>query len=84
MPDKIWCLFSRENLYDQPDNNLVRWWKEKPSIETLAKFLATPLDKGADEDIVKVVDIWRGKTVRLSVIGDTDYRLQEVAEGESP
>jgi hypothetical protein len=27
----------------------------------LAAFLAKPLDKAADEDIGKIVDIWRGK-----------------------
>ncbi len=76
---KIWCLFSVANDYDQPDNNLVRWWAEKPTIETLAKFLATPLASAQDDQIVAVVTIWGGKPARISA-NDTMYRLEEVAE----
>ena len=79
----IWCLFSVENNYDQPDNNLERWWQTKPSIETLAKILGYPLDKAKDEDVVKVVSVWQGVQVQLRASG-TAYRLQEVKEGETP
>lgn len=77
---KIWCLFSVENNYDQPDNNLVRWWSQKPTIETLAKFLACPMDKASNDDIVAVVDVWKGEGARIR---DVNYRLQEVAENTS-
>jgi len=77
----IWCLFSVENIYDQPDNNLVRWWADKPSIETLAKFMAMPLDKADDESVVKMVNLWQGQ--RIIGHGGVRYRLQEVKEGES-
>lgn len=76
----IWCLFSVENDYDQPDNNLVRFWLEKPSIETLAKFLGRPMETIKDEELIKVVSVWQGTGARF---GNTDYRLQEVTEGES-
>ncbi len=79
----IWCLFSVENNYDQPENNLVRWWGTKPSIEELAKFLACPLDKAGDADIVAVVGIWKGESGTVGHL-DTHYRLQEVKEGEAP
>lgn len=80
---KIWCLFAVDNNYDQPPNNLVYWWQEKPSIEKLAKHLAQPLDRVRDEVLVNVIDIWRGKQTVLGTC-ETAYRLQEVAEGESP
>lgn len=79
---KIWCLFSIANNYDQPQNNLERWWSQKPSIEQLGKYMACPLDTADDEDVVKVVNLWQGQTVRFSH-NDTDYRLEVVPEGES-
>lgn len=80
MKAKIWCLFSVDANYDQPDNNLVAWWQEKPSIEKLAAFLSQPLDKADDETIAKVVDVWRGKRAHVGY-ADTEYRLEEVPEG---
>lgn len=80
----IWCLFSVDNNYDQPENNLVRWWSVKPTIETLAKSLSCPMDKATDEDIVAVVAIWQGKPTELRLLGDqVQYRLQEVGEAEA-
>jgi hypothetical protein len=79
---KIWCLFSVASEYDQPRNNLAAWWQEKPSIEKLAAFLAKPLDKADDEDIAKIVDIWRGKPANLGYVSSpTEYRLEQVSEG---
>jgi len=76
---KIWCLFSIDNEYDQPPNNLVCWWQKKPSIETLAKTLEVELG-GSDELTVKLVNIWTGKEARFV---NTDYRLEEVEEGKT-
>lgn len=28
----IWCLFSVDNNYDQPDHNLVTWWSKLPDV----------------------------------------------------
>lgn len=78
-PKTIWCLFSVSNDYDQPDNNLNRWWSEKPSIEKLASYLGYPLNTAKDEDVVKVVSVWQGHTIKMHP-GDTKYRLQEVPE----
>lgn len=74
----VWCLFSRENNYDQLDNHLVCWWLEKPSIETLAKFIVHKFPADQDKDTVAVVKIWNGEEDRIS---NTDYRLVKVREG---
>lgn len=73
---KIWCLFSVENNYDQPDYNLVTWWAEKPSIERLAAFMRRPLGNNND-DTVAVVKLWSGERVRFET-GGASYRLEEV------
>lgn len=79
----IWCLFSVANNYDQPNNNLERWWSAKPTIEALAKYLSCPMDKAKDEDIVAIVAIWQGKPTEMRLLGDqVQYRLQEVGEAE--
>lgn len=80
---KIWCLFSIENLHDQPDHNLVRFWEEKPSIEELSRFLGFPLDTAADSDIVRTVAIWTGHRIQRTP-GATTYFLEQVTEGEAP
>lgn len=77
---KIWCLFSVDCNYDQPDNNLVAWWQERPSIEKLANFLVVKLGQN-DEETVNLVKIWGGGSEQLQSRGDTSYRLEEVAEG---
>lgn len=81
MADKIWCLFSVENNYDQPANNLDAWWWNKPSIERLAAYLNCPLDQATDIQVVAIVDIWRGEGSEFGV-GGTRFRLEEVPEGK--
>jgi hypothetical protein len=54
---KIWCLFSVDNNYDQPENNLVCWWQEKPSLETLFIILGIKMGEN-DEHTVQVVQVW--------------------------
>jgi len=74
--DRIWCLLSIDNNYDQPANNLVCWWRDKPSIETLAKAMQLKMD--TDANIIAVVRVHQGETARRI---ETDYRLEQVAEG---
>lgn len=76
---KIFCLFSVANNYDQPDNNLVCWWRERPSIETLAKALGESFPSRSDNDTLAIVKVWSGDVARLH---EVDYRLEEVGEGE--
>ena len=64
-PTAIWCLFSVDNNYDQPDHNLVMFWHERPSIETVAKALGYNLAQANDDTVVAVVDIWKGTGSRL-------------------
>ncbi len=76
---KIVCLFSVENNYDQPQNNLICWWREKPSIETLAKALDLRFPASSDSETLAIVKVWSGEGARII---ETDYRLEEVEEGE--
>jgi len=69
------ALFSVANEYDQPRNNLVCLWKDKPSLETLCKDLGWKFPSDSDEDTLAIVNLWQGKEVR---IGNTDYRLETV------
>lgn len=78
--DKIYALFSIDNQYDQPDNNLVAWWHEKPSLETLANALGGKFPSNSDEMTLKIVKVW-GMEVQQR-IGDTDYRLEHITPGK--
>ena len=70
MSEKIWVLLSIDNLYDQPENNLVAWWRTKPDAKQLQNIL--------HYDKEYIVPILNGISVRLS---ETDYRLEELSEG---
>ena len=72
---KIWVLFSIANDYDQPDANLVSWWKHKPSVEILTEVLGLKMSKIGNEQAGM---IWKGKEVR---VWDKDYRLECIEEG---
>jgi hypothetical protein len=65
---KIWCLFSIENEYNQPSNNLIAWWNEKPSQVKLQHIML-------ESNVNKLLN---GYTVRY---GNIDFRLEEVKEG---
>ena len=77
----ITTLLSVDNLYDQPDNNLVCWWSKKPSIEVLCKAIyGKTLDIATDDEIAVVVGVWQGKY--LETKDGTTYRLETHEEGE--
>ena len=70
------ALFSVENEYDQPMNNLVCLWKEKPSLETLCKDIDWKFPADSDKDTLAIVTLWQGKKeVRID---NVDYRLETV------
>ena len=70
------ALFSVENEYYQPMNNLVCLWKEKPSLETLCKDLGWKFPADSDKDTLAIVTLWQGKEeVRID---NVDYRLETV------
>lgn len=81
MVSEIWCLFSVYNNYDQPENNLVAWWDDRPSIEVLSKMLmGVSIDQLQDDDVVSLVNVWKGQPSRFSG-HDTRYRLETVTSG---
>jgi hypothetical protein len=73
----IWCLFSIDNNYNQPTNNLCIWWAEKPSLEILLQYFNVDIKNS--EIVVSVVKIWSGQGDRLC---NTDYRLNEIEENK--
>lgn len=79
-PAKIWCLFSIANDYDQPENNLERWWITKPSLEQLFRTLLIEPSKATDWQIVAATRVWAGEP---QTIGEYHYRLVEVEEGKA-
>lgn len=79
---KIFCLFSIDNNYDQPPNNLVCWWSKKPSIPELAKAIGVSFPAPLDEDTLAIAKIWSGK--HAGDIDTVQYRLDEVEEGKAP
>ena len=76
---KIWCLFSIANEYDQPNNNLISWWLEKPNIKELARVLHIKFDLSKGNSFL-------GKLLKEQRIKDnscyTEYRLEQVEEGQ--
>ncbi len=81
MSKSIVCLFSIENNYDQPSNNLVCWWNSKPDIETLFKAIFNkPVSEANDDQIVPVVNVWQNKQATFP--DNSDWRLETVDEGE--
>lgn len=78
----IWALFSVENNFDQPENNLVAWWSEKPSFDLLAKALSLEgFPCASDELTLYVVNLWQGEAKQIRQ-GETLYRLELLGEGK--
>lgn len=76
---KIWCLFSIDNNYDQPPNNLVSWFQTKPSVHRLAEIFKINFAQATEEQILLIAQVHQGKMVRYH---DTDYWMEEVGEGK--
>lgn len=74
---KVYAIFSIANNYDQPENNLEILFQNKPNFENLKTFFFDQLsiDELRDSDIMFLVDLMRGKSVRLD---GTEYRIEEV------
>jgi len=73
----IWILTNVWNNYDQPDNNLVYWWYEKPTFQALADALGLSFNN--DETILDVENLHQHGERR---IGNHDWKLRKVAEGQ--
>lgn len=78
MTDKIWCMFSQKNDYDQPDRELVGWWREKPNFETVLKAMNGRMDQ--EQSILAAANVVQGG---VGEWWNVFYRLEEVSEGLS-
>lgn len=76
-PEVIYCLFSVANLYDQPDHNLVVWWKYRPSFEKVLAAIGG--DMSREDSILAAAALLSN---RKCVYSDTHYELQCVEEGK--
>lgn len=73
----IWAIFSVKNDYNQPDNNLEKWYKNKPTFDVLLSFFykdtaLSDLNNNQINDLDKLLD---GN--RVNIFGD-EYRLEVV------
>jgi len=76
---KIWCLFSIDNAYDQPENNLFAWWEHKPSLMEIGNAIGIQINwKKGDATLGR---IFKGEEVRFD---GRDFRLSEMGEGKLP
>jgi len=74
---KVWAIFSIANNYDQPDNNLEKLYKEKPTFEALLNFFyegktISDLDEYLIIGLVGIL-----KEERVDMLGG-EYRLELV------
>lgn len=74
--NKIWCLFSVDNEYNQPPNNLVAWWPTKPNFEGLLKAMGGTLM--CDKAIIATANVMQGQETRYQ---EADWRLTLTKEG---
>lgn len=89
---EIWCLFSIDCAYNQPNNNLVVWWETKPDFSTLKSvFSGIYFDKEIYNN--KINDILKGEEIGFRYIFNGKesevcyayyrfYRLENVKCGE--
>ncbi len=70
--DIIWCLFSITNDYGQPDNNLVSWWHELPTIEEISYVTEGDLSGSHASDLL---------SNKYCNYGGTEYRLEQIKQG---
>ena len=77
--ESIWCLFSVVENYNQPNNNLVAWYSEKPTISTLAHSVFNrSIEELSDSEIILVANLSKGTRVKDNWY--TEYRLEQVQE----
>lgn len=68
---KIYCLFSIENEYYQPANNLVAFWFKYPTEEQIKKLGIT-----SNEEAIKKLVI----NGSYNFYGEIEYRIEGVKE----
>ena len=70
----MYALYSIDNQYYQPDNNLVALYQEKPSLEALGRLFGG-FPSSTDERTLDIVNLWKETEVRIN---DTNYRIEEI------
>jgi len=78
---KVWAIFSIANNYDQPDNNLEKLYRNKPTFEQLLIFLhgETPIAELEEYQLIDLVNMLQGKETEFK---SDSYRLEEVEVSE--
>lgn len=75
---KVWAIFSIENEYNQPENNLEKLFKDKPTKEKLNNWYQGYVDEVAGyTKNDRLEQMLSGQEVRFTKMG-ADYRLEEV------
>ena len=73
------ALFSIDNEYNQPDNNLVALFKDKPSLTALSAAIGVEFPSSDDETTLAIVNIWSKVDSADGIrIRHTDYRLETI------
>jgi len=75
MSREIWCIFTIDNDYDQPEDNLENFWFEKPTLQTFAKQIGVDLETANEDKILRVIAAYKGEDTQITD-SDTSYRLQ--------
>lgn len=68
---KVWALFSIQNQYDQPENNLEQLFANKPTLEQIKTFFCgdAPFEELDNKWICRYVDLIRGEEVYMDIYG---------------
>ncbi|MDM8212805.1 hypothetical protein QUW13_02810 [Enterococcus hirae] len=75
---KIWAIFSVDNEYDQPENNLVKLFKNKPDFSDLFGWWTGSVEEHAGYNKADCIhQMLEGVPIRFTTYG-TEYRLEEV------
>ena len=78
---KVWAIFSIADNYDQPDNNLEKLYRNKPTFEQILFFLhgETPLEDLEEYQLIDIVNMLQGKETEFK---SESFRLEEVEVSE--
>lgn len=74
---KVWAIFRIANQYDQPDNDLVQLYANKPKFEQLLElfFSDTELSDIDENSIIAIVGMLKGERVHIY---NNEHRLEEI------
>lgn len=73
---KIYAMLSIADICNQPDNNLVAWWFEKPSIDKILWAIGGTYED--DAAVLAAAHIYNGG---VHGFRNTEYRVAKIDEG---